>query len=221
MTETGTLGDEDFQRFLALIYRVSGISIPTTKRVLVSNRVRRRLKATGIADFPAYYSYLTSRAGAAEMPRFLDEITTNETYFFRDAHQYAWLGQKFVPEMAELGRKNARPKRLRIWSAAASSGAELYSIALTLAEQRGQIPRWPISLLGTDLSEAVLEEARIGSYDERVLRHVSPEMRGRYFSHDATARRWTIKPEIRAMATWKTHNLLMPLESGGRSTAFS
>jgi chemotaxis protein methyltransferase CheR len=215
MTDAATLSDEDFRRFLALIYRVSGICIPTTKRVLVSNRVRRRLRATGIGDFAAYYAYLTSPAGAVEMPRFLDEITTNETYFFRDPHQYAWLGGQFLREVVEQAHKHARPRRLRIWSAAASNGAELYSIALTIEEHRALVPRWPVTLLGTDLSEAMLEEARAGSYDERTLRLVAPEQRKRYFTYDAAARRWTIRPEIRALATWKVHNLLRPLGSGG------
>jgi chemotaxis protein methyltransferase CheR len=215
MTDSAMLSDEDFRRFLALIYRVSGISIPATKRVLVSNRVRRRLRSTGIADFAAYYAYLTSPAGAAEMPRFLEEITTNETYFLRDPHQYAWLGSQFLPEIAEQARKHARPRRLRIWSAAASNGAELYSIALTIQEHRAILPHWSVTMLGTDLSEAMLGEARAGSYDERAVRLVTPEQRERYFIRDAAARRWTIRPEVRALATWKVHNLLRPLDADG------
>jgi chemotaxis protein methyltransferase CheR len=206
-----TLSDEEFDRFLGLIYRVSGIRIPTTKRVMVSNRLRRRLRATGIASFGAYYAFLTSAGGAKEMPRFLDEITTNETYFFRDPHQFAWFGGEFLPEVAESARKGLRPKRLRVWSAAASNGAELYSIALTVQENRAAIPNWPVYLLGTDLSEAMLDEARAGEYDERALRLVPPESRRRDFVEDPERRRWTIKPAIRSQATWRVHNLLRPM----------
>ena len=76
------LTDEEFEKFCGLIYRIAGIRIADTKRVLVANRVRRRLRATGIKTFSEYYAFLTSPAGAAEMPLFLDAITTNETYFY-------------------------------------------------------------------------------------------------------------------------------------------
>src|ERR1700757_1834419 len=91
------LTDEEFERFLATIYKAAGICIPTSKRVLVTNRVRRRLRATGIAGFAEYHAFLTSASGASEMPFFLDEITTNETYFYRDVHHFDWLSASFFP----------------------------------------------------------------------------------------------------------------------------
>ena len=78
---------------------MAGIRIAENKRVMVSNRVRRRLRATGINSFAEYYNFLTSPAGGDEMPLFLDAITTNETYFFRDIQQYEWLGETFLPEI--------------------------------------------------------------------------------------------------------------------------
>src|SRR5438477_11799239 len=89
------LAEPDFERFRDLIYKVAGIRIPASKKVMVSNRLRRRLRATGIASFSAYYTHLTSQSGPSEMPAFLDVITTNETYFYRDAHHYEWLGGTF------------------------------------------------------------------------------------------------------------------------------
>src|SRR3954468_11459144 len=85
------LTELEFGRFRALIYKVAGIQIPASKKVMVTNRLRRRLRATGIATFAAYYTQLTSPSGAAEMPAFLDAITTNETYFYRDIHHYEWF----------------------------------------------------------------------------------------------------------------------------------
>src|SRR5262249_32661556 len=152
-----------------LIYRVAGIRIPGTKRVMVSNRVRRRLRATGIDTFSGYYTYLTSGAGGGEMPRFLDEITTNETYFFRDPHHFEWLGETFLPEVIRQGRLHQRPRSLRIWSAASATGEELYSIALKLFAHKHLLTGWKTTLLGTDLSGAVLDAARAGAYDARAL----------------------------------------------------
>jgi chemotaxis protein methyltransferase CheR len=205
------LTEAEFEKFRALIYRVAGIRIPPTKRVMVSNRVRRRLRATGIAGFTDYFAFLTSEKGEGEMPRFLDEVTTNETYFYRDPHHFAWLAESFLPEVEEQGRLRKRLRRLRVWSAACSTGQELYSIALKLMGFKPRLAGWTLALLGTDLSGAVLDAARAGCYDERAVRLVGPEERRRWFDHDPQAQSWTVKPEVRALASWKRHNLLSPL----------
>lgn len=205
------LTEDEFEKFRALIYRVAGIRIPNTKRILVSNRVRRRLRATGIESYTAYYTYLTSPSGGPEMPRFLDEITTNETYFFRDQHHYQWFDENFLPEIAQQGRLHKRPKRLRVWSAACATGEELYSIAIKVTAQKRSFTGWSLTLLGTDLSGAALSAARAGVYDARALHLIPDDQRAIYFDHDPATVRWTLKPEIRALATWKQHNLLQPL----------
>lgn len=206
------LTDEEFQRFCALIYRAAGIRIADTKRVLIANRVRRRLRATSIGSFSEYYAFLTSPSGGVEMPLFLDAITTNETYFYRDVQHYAWLAESFLPEAVRLAGLRKRPRTLRVWSAACSTGEEPYSIALKIQAQRHLLANWRISIVGTDLSGSVLAAARTGSYDERAIRLVGPEERKRFFEEDAQARRWTIKEDVRSLVTWKLHNLLTPLK---------
>jgi chemotaxis protein methyltransferase CheR len=209
--QTTELSDEEFKRFCGLIYRSSGIRIADNKRVLVSNRVRRRLRATGIKTFSDYYAFVTSPAGAGEMPQFLDAITTNETYFYRDNHHYTWLGETFLHEIAQQAAQHKRPRRLRIWSAACSTGEEPYSVALKILANRPLLPGFRSQVVGTDLSGSVLALARAGSYDERAVHLVSPEERKRYFEEDPTTRRWTVKEEVKSLVTWKLHNLLTPL----------
>ncbi len=206
------LTDEEFKKFCALIYRVAGIRIGDNKRVLVANRVRRRLRATGIKTFAEYYAFLTSPAGAGEMPLFLDAITTNETYFYRDHQHYQWLGQTFLPEILEQAAQRKRARVLRIWSAACSTGEEPYSIALKVMAVKPQFSGWRINLVGTDLSGSVLAAARTGSYDERAVHLVNPDERKKYFEEDAKTKRWVVKSELRSMVTWKLHNLLSPLK---------
>jgi chemotaxis protein methyltransferase CheR len=206
------LTDEEFKRFCGLIYRVAGIRIADNKRVLVANRVRRRLRATGIKSFSEYYTFLTSTAGSGEMPQFLDAITTNETYFFRDSQHYVWLGETFLPEIVRETAQHKRPRTLRIWSAACSTGEEPYSMALTVMARRHLLPGWKINLVGTDLSGSVLASARAGVYDERAVHLVPADQRKRFFDEDPEARRWTLKDEVRSLVTWKLHNLLMPLK---------
>lgn len=205
------LTDEEYQRFCGLIYRVAGIRIAENKRVMVGNRVRRRLRATAINSFAEYYTFLTSPSGGNEMPLFLDAITTNETYFFRDIHQYEWLEQTFLPEITQQAAQRKRPKVLRIWSAACSTGEEPYSIALKILGQRPLFIGWRTSLLGTDLSGAVLAAAEAGSYDGRAVRLLEPMARQTFFSEDAKSQRWVVKPEVKALVTWKQHNLLYRL----------
>jgi chemotaxis protein methyltransferase CheR len=205
------LTGEEFETFRGLIYETAGIRIPPTKRILVSNRVRRRLRATKIDTFSGYLAYLKSAAGKDELPLFLDAITTNETYFFRDPQHYAWLGDEFLPEIARQGRLHQRPKTLRIWSAACATGEEVYSIALKIAEQKHAFGGWKISLLGTDISGAALDTAREGSYDARALRLIPNDERAAHFDLDAKAQRSVLKAAVRAMPTWKRHNLLHPL----------
>jgi chemotaxis protein methyltransferase CheR len=208
---TAELTAEEFERFCGLIYRTAGIRIANTKRVLIENRVRRRLRATGIKTFSEYYSFLSSTSGAAEMPLFLDAITTNETYFYRDNQHYQWLAESFLPEIAIQAGQRKRPRTLRIWSAACSTGEEPYSIALKVMANRHLLPGWRINLVGTDLSGAALASAGAGSYDERAVHLIGPEERKRYFEEEPGKQRWTIKDEVRALVTWKRHNLLAPL----------
>ncbi len=205
------LTDEEYRRFCGLIYRVAGIRIAENKRVMVGNRVRRRLRATGIGSFAEYYTFLTSPNGGNEMPLFLDAITTNETYFFRDIHQYEWLEKTFLPGIIQQAAERKRPKVLRIWSAACSTGEEPYSIALKVLGQRPLFSGWRTCLLGTDLSVAVLAAAETGSYDSRAVRLVEAKARQMYFNEDAKAQRWLVKPEVKALVTWKQHNLMFQL----------
>jgi chemotaxis protein methyltransferase CheR len=206
------LTDEEFGRFRELIYRLAGIHIPPNKRVLVSNRVRRRLRATGIETFASYFRHVTSPDGAAEQALFLDAITTNETYFYRDPHHYEWFADQFLPEITRGAQAGLRSRRLRVWSAACSTGEELYSLILLTLEHPTPMGGWSRTFLGTDLSPSALATAKAATYEERALRLVPKGRRDRFFTReDGPPGRWTLRPEARALATWKSHNLMRPL----------
>jgi chemotaxis protein methyltransferase CheR len=206
------LTDGEYRNYCELIYRVAGIRIAENKRIMIGNRVRRRLRATGILSFAEYYTFLISPAGNGEMPLFLDAITTNETYFFRDIQNYDWLGDTFLSEILQQAIARKRPKSLRIWSAACSTGEEPYSIALKLLARKPLLTGWRTTVLGTDLSGAVLDAARVGSYDARAIRLVDPGQRQAFFDEETIKQRWAIKPTVKAVVTWKQHNLLFPLK---------
>ena len=125
-TETGELAkrqitDQQLAKYSKLIYERTGVRISPQKKSLLSNRVRRRLRATGIDNYDAYLQKLVSiAADDPEWDAYLQEITTHETYLFRDGAHWEWLQQTFLPQFV----KNATQNRLRIWSAACSTGDE-------------------------------------------------------------------------------------------------
>jgi chemotaxis protein methyltransferase CheR len=205
----------DFQRFQTYIYSTAGIKIGDHKRTLVSNRIRRRLKATGLDDFADYYKLLVSPAGRDELPQFLNEITTNETYFLRDPHQYDWLRTEFCKQVSDPIASAKRPKQIDIWSAASSTGEEPYSIALSLAQGLANLRDWKIRIVGTDLSHAVIAKAREGVYRERSLQLVGDAERKKYFDLiDGELPSWKLKSDLKSLVQFRQHNLLNKLGAG-------
>lgn len=204
------LTDDEFARFRDLIYRTAGIRLAENKRVLVSNRVRRRLRATGIDTYTHYYEFIRSPAGREEMQPFLDAVTTNETYFLRDDAHYRWLADAYIPGVIADAAARKRPRSLRFWSAACSTGEEPYSIALKLAARRKEMAGWRLEVVGTDLSASALTAARAAVYDERALHRVEIEDRRAYFDESPPGK-WTLKPEVRSLVTVRNHNLLSPM----------
>lgn len=148
------LRESEFEQFRALLYRIAGISLSSAKMSLVSSRLAKRLKHHGLADYGDYYRLITARDGAPELQVAIDLLTTNETHFFREPKHFDFLRQR----LASLRRPG---HALRIWSAACSSGEEVYSIAMLLDEALGAAG-WEV--LGSDLSTQVLAKAGVGQY---------------------------------------------------------
>ncbi len=200
-----------FDRFREFIYRQSGIRVEASKITLVSNRIRRRLRAGGHPDFDAYYRYLTTTGGPAELEQFLNAITTNETHFFRTGAHFEWFRKTFLPELITRQRQGERAADLRVWSAACSTGEEAYSLAICLAENSLRMRGWTTSVLGTDISEAALQGARQGVYRERSLEEVSPMQLNRYFEAIDEGEKWRVRTGIREIVEFQRHNLMEPL----------
>lgn len=203
-----------FARFQKLVYAHSGIRLDQRKLTLLTSRVRKRLRATGMEDVDVYYDYVTSRGGRTELASLLDAVTTNETSFFRTQEHFTWFQETFLPErIADKANANS-PARLRLWSAACSNGAEPYTLAFTLYEMRHRFTGWDTSILATDLSEVSLKQARSGEYRGRIMEGLSDEQRSRFFKpvagDDETFR---VKDSHRSLITFAGHNLMEPLQS--------
>lgn len=211
MSVSEKLSPQQFGRFRDFIYRESGIRVDVSKITLVSNRIRRRLRAGAFSDFDAYYAHLTSPQGAGELEQFLDAITTNETHFFRTPAHFEWFRDEFLTGIIGQQQQSVRPASLRVWSAACSTGEEPYSLAICAAENSLRLRNWKISIVGTDISEAVLKDARQGIYRERSLQEVSPTQLKRYFEAQADGTSWQVRPAVRELVTFRRHNLMESL----------
>jgi chemotaxis protein methyltransferase CheR len=208
--ELERLNPQQFDQFCDFIYKKSGIRIDQKKVSLLSNRIRRRLKAGEFENFEVYYRFLTSRAGASELEAFLDAVTTNETFFFRTEKQFDWLKADLLSELVAQYRAGQRSPSLRIWSAGCASGAEPYSIAICLAENNYRLRDWSLEILGTDISEAALRTARDGVFKSRAVEAVTEKQRRRFFQHRADDDLWQVRPEIKQLVEFETHNLIQP-----------
>ena len=149
------LTEHEFTQIQTLLYDIAGINLSPAKKALVTGRLARRLQHYGLSSYSEYFQLLQNAQTRPELQVAIDLLTTNETYFFREPKHFDLLRDTIVPQLLPLSRP------LRIWSGACSSGEEVYSIAMVLAETLGDRP-WEI--IGSDISTRMLERARSGHY---------------------------------------------------------
>ena len=204
------VSDALLARYAALIYDRTGIRVSPQKKTLLSNRLRRRLRATAIDGFDDYYRHLKSLpAQHAEWDAFLQEITTHETFLFRDEGQWEWFRAACLPQIAAREKGSLTRPSLRIWSAACSTGDEAYTAACCIAATLPDLPRWSVQILGTDIGLGAVEAARAGLFDQRQMRLVPESYRGRFFTRSGES--WQARPVLSQMVSFRQHNLLAPL----------
>jgi chemotaxis protein methyltransferase CheR len=200
------LTEDEFSKFARLIYDESGIYLKDTKITLLSNRLRKRLQALKIPEFSDYYNYLNSlplRDRTIEYEKMLDVVSTNETYFFRNERHFDALIQECLPQIAKVKTN----KRIRIWSAACSTGEEPYTIAICVREQMKLFLGWDIEILATDIAPSVLEFANIGEYSGRRIEKVPPEILKKYFTPKSEDKQvYLINDDVKSLVTFYYHN---------------
>ena len=196
------LSDSDFQKFNALIYKNSGIHLHIDKKSLINTRLGKIIREKKINSYDEYYNIIIKDNTGSELITFLDAITTNLTYFFRENGHFVSLKEELIPDIISRNKSN-----INIWSAGCSSGEEPYSIALTTKEY---FPNLNVTILATDLSSKVLERAEAGIYNEREFEKVPSNMIKKYFQYGTGKWKGTykVKNEIRNMITFKRMSLL-------------
>ena len=202
-----TISDKDFEVLRDFIYNHCGIYFHTSKKYFLESRISRRMDATNSASLMAYMGLLKNGPGKSdELLKLLDEITTNETCFFRNPPQLKALETSFLPEVvAAKGKIGFR--KLRIWSAGSSSGEEAYTMAMILQEKRATILKdWIIEIVGTDISETVLAQAREGAYNAYSVRNTPDYYKKKYFSEEPGGR-FVLSPEVKKLVSFNHLNL--------------
>jgi chemotaxis protein methyltransferase CheR len=190
--------DRDFERICKLIYQHAGISLSPQKRDMVYSRVARRVRALELHSFDAYLTHL-DKSGPDEWQAFTNSLTTNLTSFFREGHHF--------PVLAEhVAKLKHRP--IKIWCAAASTGEEPYSLAITMAELLGN--KAPVKILASDVDTNVLEQAADGDYAMERVEKMERARLERFFlcGSGANEGRVKVRQDLRDMISFQRINLL-------------
>lgn len=193
----GRLSEGNFQHIKTLLYNSAGIYIPDHKQQMVFNRIVKRIQEIGLTSFDHYITYVDRHDD--EIMNLINALTTNVTHFYRENHHYDHLRNE-VKHMIDNGQK-----RLRIWSAACSIGAEPYSAAMTISDVLPHQSGFDIKILATDIDTNALEVARKGVYVQRLLKGLPTECHKKYCdSVDGEAIK--IKQKIRDMVFFNYMN---------------
>jgi len=202
MTAEAELTADEFQRFADFAYIQASISIKPTKVTLLSNRLRKRVQALELSSFAEYYDYLMNN-GKEEISRFLEVITTNETYFWRTVQNYELIKNYMVPELL---RQSHPP--LKFWSAGCSTGEEPYNLAMELTESMKQHGVFPFEIDASDISERVVHVAREGRYNGRKIEKVPPLQLRRYFREEPDRPGYfRVRDDIKDKVNFRVENL--------------
>jgi len=199
--------DREFRMFAELLRRHCGLHFGPETRVLLEKRVARRVNELELDSFAAYhYLMRSSSPGDGELARLIDELTTNETYFFRERSQLSALIEEIVPERL-LERRSRGGGPVTIWSAGCSSGEEPYSVMM-LALEAGLAPRVDLRIFASDVSRRMLRKARQGAYREASFRETEPRLRERYFVEKDGL--WRISDDVKKQVDFIHMNLVDP-----------
>jgi chemotaxis protein methyltransferase CheR len=202
------LSPEEFSQLARHIETISGISLDRSKAYLIETRLSRLVRELGFTSFRELHARSVADLSRGIQKKIIDAITTGETLFFRDSAPYELLQHKILPEFIDARTRQKRiPSTLRVWSAACSTGQEIYSIAMILKEQMPTNGRFSTKLLATDISDAAIAKASLGKYNSiEIERGLPREKLQKYFSREPDS--WKVRDEIRGMVSYQKLNLM-------------
>jgi chemotaxis protein methyltransferase CheR len=201
------LTDAEFGRFRELVEAEVGIHLSSVKQALVNARLLSRIRELGLANFHEYYERVVA-SPHDELIRFINAICTNETRFFREPAQFEYLRTTLASSWCREADAHRRARRVRVWSAACSSGEEPYTLAMTLLTCLP--PDWSVEIIATDISTKVLDKAVKAVYPMERLKEIPSELHQRFLLRGVGSRSgsFRIGPSARAAVTFQRENLV-------------
>ena len=202
-----TMSLQDFLSIREFVYGRTGIFFSESKQYFLENRLNRRLQEVKLSSYREYLGLLQGAQGKEELKQLFNEITTNETSFWRNPPQIEAFQRIVLPEAAALAKARGA-NRLRIWSAACSSGEEPFTLAMICREAKDTLLKGlSVEILATDISEKVLAQAREGNYGSYTLRNLTPVQVKQHF--DALGPdSFQVKSELKQLITFRNFNLV-------------
>ena len=198
---------QDFLAIREFIYARTGIFFNESKQYFLENRLNRRIQELSLGSYRDYLGLLQGFQGKEELKQLFNEITTNETSFWRNPPQIEAFQRIVLPDAVALARARMST-RLRIWSAACSSGEEPFTLAMICQEAKDSLLRgMTVEIMATDISEKVLGQAREGLYGSYTLRNLTPVQVKQHFT-SVGPDTFQVKPELKQMINFKNFNLV-------------
>jgi chemotaxis protein methyltransferase CheR len=197
-----TLSEDELERFCEYLYRRTGMIFGESKRYYIDRRVVERMAATREPDFRSYFARL--RNDPVELEQAINAFTVNETYFYREAHQFACMSRELLPELV---RAREPGSRVRILCNPCATGEEPYSVAIWLLENWPLVDAYNIDIVGADIDTAALRRAREGYYEPRSLSRMPAELVGAYFEPPEEGRTRILK-DLRESVHFSAANLI-------------
>jgi chemotaxis protein methyltransferase CheR len=203
------LSDDLYDKFTKLIYKRTGLYYEYNKKYYVQKRIEKRAELLDMDTLNDYFMMLKFADDSTEFFRLINDLTVNETYFFRDFPQLSNFAEEILPRFEK--DKQSR-KKIKIWSAACSTGEEPYTLSIILQEMLEKSEQWEIQILASDINTEVLQSARIGLYESRSVKDVPNEYLEKYFTkrHE----KYLINLNVRKSVTFKRINLMDASEMG-------
>ncbi|MGB3222098.1 MAG: protein-glutamate O-methyltransferase CheR [Desulforhopalus sp.] len=210
------IAPEELKLISQYIQSITGIYLDQSKSYLFETRLSSIAESYGCKSYQDLHVKARQEPSKKIEKEIIDAITTNETLFFRDKGPFELLQHKILPEIIDLRSSQSSLKtRIKIWSAASSTGQELYSIAIVIKELLKDLSNYSFTLFGTDISDAAIAQASYGKYNRfEIERGLERKYLEKYFTLFGDS--WKIKDEIRAMVNFKKLNLMQPFTSLGK-----
>ena len=200
------LTDQQFKKLSTFLQSETGIKLPDVKRVMLQSRLYKRLRALNMNSFDEYITYALKKGNEQEIINMIDVVSTNKTDFFREPGHFDFLSDELIPFLMQ---KEAH-HNFKIWCAAASSGEEPYTLAITCENAKQRFNRLDYSILATDISTQMLDRGKTGIYAAEKVAHLPMSLKKQYFLRSIDQKKPTVKviPKLQQHIIWQRLNLM-------------